>query len=216
MNIFHAKVSNGNGNEGTRVTLKFARHREEETILRKLKNSRYIPKWIKTFEVTVPSDTGFMIAMEYGGVCLVDLPYDVITEHFFELVRQLIEAVQEIHRENVAHLDLKPQNIVVLLEGGEAVLSLIDFGLSVVVESVGTMLSEYRGTEGFTAPEVGEREYDPILADIWSCGRLIRWMRSRYVKPNNKMSELTWDISKIMMNESNPLERKWIDISAYC
>ena len=83
MNIFHAKVLTGNSNdlkpEGTRITLKFTRHREEETILRKLKNSRYIPKWIKTFEVTLPCDTGFMIAMEYRGVGLVDLLTDTMT-----------------------------------------------------------------------------------------------------------------------------------------
>ena len=146
MSIFHAKVSTGNGNEGTRITLKFTRHREE-TILHKLQKCRYIPKWIKTVEVTLPCDrdTGFMIAMEYRGVGLVDLSTDTITQHFFGLARQLVEAVKEIHRENVAHLDLKPQNIVVLLEGGEAKLSIIDFGVSVIVENDGTTLDEIRG-----------------------------------------------------------------------
>lgn len=44
-------------------------------------------------------------------------------------MRQICEAMEYIHDQNIIHLDLKPENILCLSESGNRI-KLIDFGLS--------------------------------------------------------------------------------------
>ncbi|KAH9024719.1 kinase-like domain-containing protein [Lactarius hengduanensis] len=93
---------------------------------------------------------------------------------------QFLEGVSFLHGHGVAHLDLKPTNILVDGECGSPPprLSIIDFGLSVFAESEDTLVEGYRGTPSWTAPEVGRahgplKKYSAILADRWSCGQVL-------------------------------------------
>ncbi|KAJ8588119.1 kinase-like protein [Rhizopogon salebrosus TDB-379] len=71
-----------------------------------------------------------------------------------------------MHRHGVAHVDLKPQNILTPRNGGH--LSTIDFN---------TSLRRFRGivgTTGYTALEVvRDGLYSAIRADLWSCGKIL-------------------------------------------
>ncbi|KAI9443051.1 kinase-like domain-containing protein, partial [Lactarius indigo] len=94
------------------------------------------------------------------------------------LQTQLLEGVCFLHEHSIAHLDLKPANILV---GGSSLpqLSIIDFGLSIRVEDEWTLVEGYRGTQSWTAPEVGTEDepgfkYSVILADRWACGRVLQ------------------------------------------
>ncbi|KAH0831421.1 kinase-like domain-containing protein, partial [Lanmaoa asiatica] len=87
------------------------------------------------------------------------------------VVLQLVEAVAFMHEHNVAHMDLKPCNIIIPPEGGR--LSIIDFSVSILVRSPDAMYRGVVGTEDYIAPEVREGQYKPILADLWSCGRTL-------------------------------------------
>ncbi|KAI0293625.1 kinase-like domain-containing protein, partial [Multifurca ochricompacta] len=85
-----------------------------------------------------------------------------------------------MHEHKIAHLDLKPNNVVVTSQKGSStrLLSIIDFGISVFVEGVETEVEGYRGTPCWVAPEVGSedgprRRYSVILADRWACGQMI-------------------------------------------
>jgi len=82
-----------------------------------------------------------------------------------------------MHRHNVAHLDLKPDNIVVA--GPTNRLFIIDFSVSVQISGLESRISGYRGTEGWAAPELelnSNREYQPIRADLWSAGRVLQYL----------------------------------------
>ncbi|KAI9438420.1 hypothetical protein BJY52DRAFT_1229877 [Lactarius psammicola] len=57
---------------------------------------------------------------------------------------------------------------------------IIDYrlGISIHVEGEETLVKGYRGTPGWSAPEVGTeygtpKEYSAIRADLWSCGQLL-------------------------------------------
>jgi len=91
------------------------------------------------------------------------------------LARQFLEGVRFMHEHNVAHLDLKPDNIVITATGR---LTIIDFGVSVRVSGPNEWIKGYRGTKGWTAPELEENpdgEYQPIPADLWSVGRVLQY-----------------------------------------
>jgi hypothetical protein len=92
-----------------------------------------------------------------------------------QLAQQFLEGVEYLHNSSVAHLDLKPDNIVVQRdpESKKVDLTIIDFNLSVFADVEPTISTSY-GTEGWCAPEVSAGEpYDPILADRWSCGCVV-------------------------------------------
>ncbi len=97
------------------------------------------------------------------------LPYAEVAE----IARKIAEALDDLHRQHVIHLDVKPSNLM-FRPGGEAVL--IDFGLSHHDRLPDLMQEEFRvpfGTAPYMAPEqlLGIRS-DP-RSDLFALGALI-------------------------------------------
>jgi serine/threonine kinase 17 len=109
-------------------------------------------------------------------------------------IREVLKALDYLHRRNVAHLDLKPQNILLNsnnLEGEENRnmrrrsldceltsflpsadgLKLCDFGFSRAIES-GNSVCEIQGTPDYVAPEIIQYEPLSLKTDVWSVGVL--------------------------------------------
>ncbi|KAJ3232271.1 hypothetical protein HDU78_007216 [Chytriomyces hyalinus] len=84
--------------------------------------------------------------------------------------RQLMSAVAYLHSNNIAHRDLKDENIVIDDEYGA---KLIDFG-SAAIEDENVDILRYHGTINFAPPEVlSGKQYIPKQADIWACGIIL-------------------------------------------
>jgi|688.fasta_scaffold579788_1 serine/threonine protein kinase len=67
------------------------------------------------------------------------------------LLRQILEGLRDIHKANVIHRDLKPQNILINLTNLKPFI--IDFGLSLYLDNTVTPMSYKRcGTMGYMAP----------------------------------------------------------------
>jgi serine/threonine protein kinase len=101
------------------------------------------------------------------------------------LICQFLEGVSFLHGSRIAHLDLKPENVLVDRTGKEPRLSIIDFGMSILVEDTETTVTGFRGTPSWTAPEIGVDDgpmmtYSAILADRWSCGRMLQHISNIY------------------------------------
>mmetsp|Transcript_102721 Transcript_102721/g.257543 ORF Transcript_102721/g.257543 Transcript_102721/m.257543 type:complete len:398 (+) Transcript_102721:133-1326(+) len=81
---------------------------------------------------------------------------------------QLVAALSHCHAHGVAHLDLKPENVLLSADGE---VKLADFGLSMRFRE-GEMLTESVGSPNYAAPELFVRgcRYDGRKADVWSCG----------------------------------------------
>ncbi|OIR57281.1 MAG: PLK protein kinase [Amphiamblys sp. WSBS2006] len=86
--------------------------------------------------------------------------------------RELAETVQEVHRRNVIHRDLKLSN---LLFGSDGKVKLCDFGLASVLRYKGDKRQGICGTPNYIAPEIlGENTGGyGIEADLWSLGVLL-------------------------------------------
>lgn len=95
------------------------------------------------------------------------LPEQVV-RHF---LRQLALALQYLHKKNIVHMDLKPQNIL-LTSGTNPILKVSDFGFAQChKETVKT--NELRGTLLYMAPEIYcEGVYHPSC-DLWSVGVIL-------------------------------------------
>jgi serine/threonine protein kinase len=84
---------------------------------------------------------------------------------------QLTSALKYMHDLNIAHLDIKPSNI--LLDANDNI-KLADFGWAVQTASKFEFIDQKMGTKYFMAPEITRKEYssgyNPFAADIYSLG----------------------------------------------
>ncbi|KAF8465806.1 kinase-like domain-containing protein [Russula ochroleuca] len=115
----------------------------------------------------------------------------------------LIKGLAYLHEHKVAHRDIKPHNLVC---DGDFRLQVIDFDVAIKVKDENTETDEYRGTKGWTAPEMGEEEgptpmYSPIKADRWSCGRVL--LRHIMVRRGDKR---LWEFADQLM-ANDPQQR---------
>jgi len=83
-----------------------------------------------------------------------------------QLFAQLVDAVEHMHKLNVAHSDLKPENIAYNPQSQK--LKIFDFGLSQTTLR-NQLSASFVGSPLYMAPEVLLRErYNPYAADVWS------------------------------------------------
>uniref|UniRef100_A0AC35TVH6 Non-specific serine/threonine protein kinase n=1 Tax=Rhabditophanes sp. KR3021 TaxID=114890 RepID=A0AC35TVH6_9BILA len=83
-------------------------------------------------------------------------------------VKQILIGLRHLHQFNVVHLDVKPENIM-LIRKGECKIKLIDFGLSRIIPP-GTIVKDMIGTPEFVAPEVINYESLSSACDMWAVG----------------------------------------------
>ena len=124
--------------------------------------------------------------------------------HFTEfdaacLIRDLISAISELHKRDILHLDIKPENILFESEAADARIKLTDFGLAknynlntkksslssfkdrIAVEELTKALKLFldvgelqyenvRGTVGYMSPELILANVCSKAADVWAAG----------------------------------------------
>lgn len=142
------------------------------------------PNIIKVYEYFTDGDFMFLILEYCCGGSVMDmlttrgrLANNVIIEYAWNV----LQALQECHLKRIAHLDLKPANILIDSYGRA---KLADFGLSKIVE--GTKLRDFSGSREFQAPEqLDKLPFDPFAADIWSLGVTFYWMATAKSPFNN-------------------------------
>ena len=132
--------------------------------------SLYHPNIIKIYDILEGYDHVFMI-LEFlsGGSSkkLVVHNHGMIYKNLISSMKQVLSAVAFCHSHNIAHRDIKPDNILYDASGR---LVLSDFGLSCNI-SHDALISDFPGSLPFKAPEILKHiEYDPFKADMWSLG----------------------------------------------
>jgi serine/threonine protein kinase len=111
------------------------------------------------------------IVMEYiaaGSVAKVINRYGKLPEAVVRVyTRDMMRGLAYLHANNVAHRDVKCDNLLLCSTG---VVKLADFGCS--KELVGEEAKTLTGTPLFMAPEVALNKgpYDALAADIWTAG----------------------------------------------
>ena len=108
-------------------------------------------------------DRGPIVTLSKEGKCE---PLDVDVARGY--MRQITAGLAYLHTRHVAHMDIKPDNI--LLNASQR-CCLSDFGTSEFFDDGNSMQRGLRGTPAFASPEaIASDVFNPFQADIWSLG----------------------------------------------
>ncbi|KAG9052804.1 hypothetical protein FS842_009219, partial [Serendipita sp. 407] len=200
------KLHEARAPNGLSVIVKYVRRGSNEVeILKYLKECGGPAHHIIELLDVIQFDGGQMIVVpECIPLPLRELNISLNISIVSSLQTQFLEGVEYMHKHGVAHLDLKPENVVLKLKSQPNLptLFILDFDCAVWVNGVETMRKGLRGTHSWTAPEVSNKhEYSPILADRWACGRMLKYIR-KDIKVAPEMEELS---CKLM--DKNPFLR---------
>ncbi|XP_053682217.1 serine/threonine-protein kinase 17A [Sabethes cyaneus] len=143
----------------------------EIAVLMLCANSQHIVRLHAVHETR--SDTALILELATGGELqtLIDSKGQLSEAKTRTCMREILRALNHLHKQSIAHLDLKPQNILLSGEDVEAGLKLCDFGIARIVGDTGKIY-EILGTPDYVAPEVLHYEPLSLQTDIWSIGVL--------------------------------------------
>ena len=159
------------------IAKKQVRKSKELEILRML-NEKHCKNIIQLFDAIEANGLTILIFRELRSVDeQVYVGGGDLHGHFVDLSRDLANGIVFMHNSGIAHLDIKPGNLVY---DKDFRLQIIDFDTSVWAKNEEFMIRGYIGSEWWMAPEIGKEDekdedrplYSPIRADRYSCGRV--------------------------------------------
>lgn len=85
------------------------------------------------------------------------------------IMTQLVSCLAFLHKNRIAHMDLKPQNVA-FANTIDMKIKLLDFGCAEKRESTEKVRGKILGTASYMAPEVAMEKGFTEAADMWSTG----------------------------------------------
>ncbi|XP_044277390.1 hormonally up-regulated neu tumor-associated kinase homolog A-like [Varanus komodoensis] len=153
--------------------------KQDSYVLKNMKREPWIHQMIKHPNIvqlyeTLETENSYYMVME---LCLGGDLMDRICEkkkleerEVKKYTRQIMSAVEHLHRHKIVHRDLKIENFLLDESNG---IKIVDFGLSNIMKSEGLsqeLLSTQCGSPAYAAPELlAHKKYGPKV-DVWSIG----------------------------------------------
>ncbi|KAG7354455.1 serine/threonine protein kinase [Nitzschia inconspicua] len=188
--VKHIKLSNLNKKQTKTV-------KDEITSLKLLRGGPHI---IRLFDVFEDKHETHMIfeEMKGGNILSRIVEKEVYTEREARHVCKLaLVAVNYCHRKKVAHRDIKPENFVLIDEGDDSSVKLVDFAFAKKVPHE-KCLKTLCGTPQYVAPEIVNNNgqgYD-FRCDIWSLGVFTYLLLGGYPPFEGILDSLTNEITR--------------------
>ena len=158
-------------------------------------NHKYI---VRTLEEGLTTNGEQYLVMEYlegtGLNSVLMVKQDLLAGARLHYIRQVAEALQEVHSKNFIHRDICPRNL--LFTGDANILKLTDFGLTVPNCPPYTEPGNRTGTPDYMAPELARRRMTDHRLDIFSFGVTIYELCTRQLpwpKGDSGLAAMTHD-----------------------
>jgi serine/threonine protein kinase len=139
------------------------------------------PYIVKTFDQGLTTDNEQYLVMEYlegtGLNNVLMVQDDLMAGARIFYIRQVAEALQEVHNKGFIHRDICPRNL--LFVGDATVLKLTDFGLTVPNRPPFTDPGNRTGTANYMAPELIRRKATDLRLDVFAFGVTVYEMCTR-------------------------------------
>jgi serine/threonine-protein kinase len=126
------------------------------------------------------------------------LAYDA--QYAVPILRGLLGALAEAHRQGLVHRDIKPDNVFLVRNpSGPPIVKVLDFGIAKIMDSAGGMMSKTKtgmllGTPAYMSPEqIRNAKAVDVRADLWSAGVILYELltgREAFVAPT-ELAKLT-------------------------
>ncbi|GLK91190.1 bifunctional protein-serine/threonine kinase/phosphatase [Pseudomonas turukhanskensis] len=120
----------------------------------------------------------YYLMREHQGITLAEhyqLHGNVGLNQWLDIAQRLLRALGMLHRRNILHRDIKPQN---LLLGSDGELRVLDFGLAFCPGLSRQDEGELPGTPSFIAPEAYAGTAPSVAQDLYSAGVTLYFLLS--------------------------------------
>ena len=129
------------------------------------------PNVVQVYDVGAYEDRHFIV-MEYirGRTLkqLIQLRGALHKEEAISIMKQLLSAISEAHKQNIIHRDIKPQNVLIKDDG---TVKITDFGIALAHNAVQlTQTDAVLGSAHYLPPEITRGEVATVQSDIYSLG----------------------------------------------
>ena len=123
----------------------------------------------------------------------------VTESEIIEMIIQISLGIESIHAENIAHLDIKPSNILVF---NNNILKITDFGISKQL-NFAMVTQATRCSMAYAAPEIFENNKFHLEPDIWSLGCVLYQLCTNTL-PYTPWYEPTQTLNTLLLNNYSP------------
>jgi len=146
------------------------RFRREAKIL----NDLHDPHIVKIYDFGAEDDLIFIVMEHVPGKTVAELiretgPMNV--HQALGIVRKVAEGLEVTSQKKIVHRDIKPQNLMVTVEGG---VKIMDFGIAKSTGKLKLTETGFLGTPYYVSPEQAEGDGLDVRSDIYSLG-VVLW-----------------------------------------
>jgi serine/threonine protein kinase len=127
--------------------------------------------------IDIDETNGCLIFENCVGIDFLDLLNEKSVQsrkQLLEYFKQIIDGIEYLHNQGIAHMDMKLENIILQRESG--IVKIIDFGYAKEFMSDNNYktFSGICGTESYFPPEYFTNlKYNPDKVDMWCCGIIL-------------------------------------------
>jgi len=185
-------------------------NREVEA-LRKLTNCKNI---VRLMHYDIENIDGVQygnIYLEYiSGQTLLDIDLSSFDNiRLYNMILQILSAVQSAHQSGIIHRDINPNNIMITEDD---TIKMIDFGISKIKDLVDNGTVFQFKTNYYSAPEVGQNnENASEKSDIYSVGAVIYYLLTSKEPPEPEMFSQTINTETGINPKIKPILSKMVE-----